>query len=374
MCLSIAIEGGYCRLYLLAVSIDGCIYTMTEIRLRRLEPTDGKALEKLFSFSPDGGQFSISPRYQIDPYQVLITLAPDSAGVVAELSDTGEIVGVGFVQIENRLLAGVLTPCAALHSLTVHPSYRRQGVATRLAQWRVAYAREQMGEEGAMLTFIQKGNSGSLATAEKWGGVRGQHIRNSLIRTRQKLPTAVNGLTVRKAEPAEYGQIATSLNTFYTDYDLYTPHTAENLTVWLEETPFKRLFRHYYVAVDSQNNLLAGVAVAEQFRMVTMHVQNMPAPVRLLNKLVKMVPPDGILRQLSTSKIWHAPDQLAAAQFLWESMRWQWRTTGSHLLHSYDSRSPVAKIISPPFWMPNGAAVIVGDMNVEMGERLVCVS
>jgi len=53
-----------------------------------------------------------------------------------------------------------------------------------LAAWRVAYAREQVGQGGAILAFIQKGNSGSLATSEKWGGVRAQHIRNSLICTR----------------------------------------------------------------------------------------------------------------------------------------------------------------------------------------------
>ena len=347
---------------------------MTEISLRRLEPTDGQALADLFSFSPDGGQFAISPQYQIDPYQALIELAPNSAGVVAELPNTGEIVGVGLVQIEERLVAGTLTPCAALHSLTVHPSYRRQGIATRLAQWRITYAHEQMGEGGAILAFIQKGNSGSLAAAEKWGAVRNQHIRNSLIRTRQKPPTAVSHVTIRKAIPAEYEQIAHSLNAFYGEYDLYMPHTAKTLTAWLDETLFKRPFRHYYVAVDNKNQPLAGLAIAEQFRIVTMHVQNMPAPVRLLNKLVKMVPTDGILRQLSVSKLWYAPSQLRAAKFLWESMRWQLRDVGAHLLHSYDSRSPVVKIISPPFWMPKGAAVIVGETKAEMGERLMCQS
>ena len=130
---------------------------MIDINLRRLESTDGKALAELFSFSPDGGQFAISPRYQIDPYQALIELAPDSAGIVAERTDTGEIVGVGLVQIGDRFLAG---PCAALHSLTVHPSYRQQGIATRLAQWRIAYAREQMGEGGLFWPLSKKGIAG----------------------------------------------------------------------------------------------------------------------------------------------------------------------------------------------------------------------
>ena len=118
------------------------------------------------------------------------------------------------------------------------------------------------------------------------------------------------------------------------DYNLYTPQTGQGLTDWLHETPFARPFRHYYVAVDKQENLLAGLAVAEQFRIIIMHVKNMPVYARLLNCAVKMVPPDGVLSQLGINKIWHAPDKLPAAKYLWESMRWRLRDSGSHLLCS----------------------------------------
>jgi GNAT superfamily N-acetyltransferase len=344
---------------------------MTHVTLRRLQPTDSEALRELFAFSPDGGQFAISPQYQIDPCQALIDLSPNTTGVVAEESGSGKIVGVGLVQIEERYLDGMMVPCALLYSLTVHPSYRRQGIATRLGQWRIAHARQEAGEGVAILAFIQKGNIGSLTAAQKWGRQTSGQYRNSLLRTRQKPPREAAGLIIREANTDEHDQIARNLNVFYGDYNLYAPQTGRDLTKWLQETPFTRPFRHYYVAVDSQDTLLAGLAVAEQSRIVTMRVQNMPAPARLLNRIVNMVPPDGTLRQLGINKIWYAPEHLSAAQYLWESMRWRLRDRGSHLLCSHDPRGPISKVISLPFWMPKGTSGIVAQ-NLTLDGRLIC--
>ena len=353
--------------------LSGDRLPMTQISLRQLQPGDGRALRELFAFTPDGGQFAISPQYQIDPCQALIELSPKSVGVVAETSDTGQIVGVGLVQIEERYLHGTLAPVAHLYALTVHPSYRRQGIAAQLAQWRITYARQKAGEDVAIFAFIQKGNAGSLAAARKWGRLIDGQYRNSLMRTRQKLPPEIAGLIIRQAKPDERGQIAQNLNTFYRGCDLYAPQTGRDLTGWLQETPFARPFRHYYVAINSQNNLLAGLAVAEQARIVTMCVQNMPAAARLLNRVVNMVPPDGILRQLSVNKIWYAPDQLPAARYLWEFLRWQLRDSGSHLLCSHDPRGPVAEVINPPFWLPKGTSGIAAH-NLTLDGRVVCPS
>lgn len=346
---------------------------MTQISLRQLQPGDGRALRELFAFTPDGGQFAISPQYQIDPCQALIALSPKSVGVVAEAPDTGQIVGVGLVQIEDRYLDGTLAPVAHLYALTVHPSYRRQGIAAQLAQWRIAYARQKAGEDVAILAFIQKGNAASLAAARKWGRLTDGQYRNSLIRTRQKPPPETAGLIIRQAKPDEYDQIAQNLNTFYRDYDLYAPQTGRDLTDWLQKTPFARPFRHYYVAVDNQNNLLAGLAVAEQSRIVTMRVQNTPVTARLLNRVVNMAPSNGILRQLSVNKVWYAPEQLPAGRQLWEFLRWRLRDRGSHLLCSHDPRGPVAKVINPPFWLPKGTSGIAAH-NLTLNGRLVCHS
>jgi len=344
---------------------------MTRISLRQLQPDDGDALRGLFTLSPDDGRFAIAPQYQIDPYQIFVELGSNTTGVIAELPRTGEVVGVGLVDIQERYLAGAISPCAFLHSLTVHPSYRRQGIATQLAKWRIDYARRQIGEDVPILALIQKGNTGSMAAAQKWEAQTIGHCHNSLIRIRATPPDVPMGLTVRTAKDIELEQIADSLNSFYQDYNLYIPQSRQSLAEWLQKSPFVHPFRSYYVVVDEQENILAGLAVAEQYRVVTMHVQRMPGMVKLLNHIVKMVPPDGVLRQLSINKIWFAPGRDAAARYLWEYVRWQMRDVGSHLVCSYDPLSPISAIIDPPFWLPKGTSVVVAHSSLVLDDRLV---
>ena len=343
-----------------------------DIRLRPLRPSDGDALRQLFVESPDSGRFSVAAKYQIDPYLAVTSLNSQGTGVVAEVekANGNQIVGLGLVQTGNCYLDGSLHPYGLLNSLIVHPDYRRQGVAVGLAQWRIDYVQHTLGKEAVIMAFIQKGNGGSLAVAQKWGGQMNGLYCNSLVNMRQKAPKRTAGWLVREATADEYDQIAQNLNTFYRNYNLYTPQTAQSLTNWLNETPFTRPFRHYYLLVDSQNKLLAGCAVAKQYQIVTMNVKRMPAPVHLLNQVVKMVPPDGVLRQMSVSKIWYAPEQLPAARYLWESVRWQLRANGSHLLCSYDPRGPVPAIIKPPFWLPKGTSNIVVQ-NMKLSDRLI---
>lgn len=343
-----------------------------DIRLRPLRPSDGDALRQLFVESPDSGRFSIAAKYQIDPYLAVTSLNSQGAGVVAEVQKANgrQIVGLGLVQTGICYLDGRLHPYGLLNSLIVHPDFRQQGVAASLAQWRIGYVQETLGQEAVIMAFIQKGNTASLAAAQKWGGQMNGQYGNSLIGMRGKPPQSVPEWTVREASEDEYAQIAENLNAFYQNYNLYTPQTAQSLKKWLRETPFAQPFRHYYLLEGGRNELLAGCAVAEQSRIVTMNVQRMPAALQLLNQFVKMVPPSGILRQMSVSKVWYAPEQLPAARYLWESLRWQLRDRGSHLLCSYDPRGPIPAVIKPPFWLPKGTSNFVVQ-NMTLSDRLI---
>lgn len=332
---------------------------LKNITLREVGPDDGEALRVLSLLSPDGGRFAIYPEFQINPYDVFFKLGTDTTGVLAEIPQTGTVVGFGLVDIQERYLNETLLPCATLHSLNVHPAYRRQGVATQLGRWRIEYAEKRIGSEGGILALIQKGNAGSLAAAQKWNAKPLGQYCNRLIRTREYPPTEVAGLTVRPAEPSELEQIAQGLNDFYQGYNLHTPHTGRLLKLWLDSGPFPTPFRTYHVVVDSQNSILAGLAIAEQCRLVTMRVQHMPNPVKLLNKFVKMVPENGIVKQINVSKLWFADGRLAAAIYLWESIRWQMRTFGTHLVCSYDPTSSLPEIIRPPRWLPKGSSFVM---------------
>jgi hypothetical protein len=100
-----------------------------------------------------------------------------------------------------------------------------------------------------------------------------------------------------------------------------------------------------------------------------MQVKQMPAAMRLINKLVNFVPPDGSLKQLGTSKIWFASGQLKAAQYLWEMVRWEWRAKASTITFFYDARSPIVDVFNRPFWMPTSSFTLAVDGPVLMQEE-----
>jgi GNAT superfamily N-acetyltransferase len=104
------------------------------IVMRPMVPEDGESLVQLALSSPDTGLIQIAPLYHLDAYQATLALSPDAAGFVAENSTTGELVGSSFVSFDHLYFEGELRDSAWLHNLQVHPDYRHQGIATRLAE------------------------------------------------------------------------------------------------------------------------------------------------------------------------------------------------------------------------------------------------
>jgi GNAT superfamily N-acetyltransferase len=325
-----------------------------ELNLRSLRPSDGDALRQLIVESPDTGRFSIAADYQIDPYLALTSLHTSTIGVVAEVnaSSDNRVVGLGLVRMGNCYLDGSHRPFGLLNNLVVHPDYRCQGVASQLVQWRIAHVRQTTGDETVILAFIQENNSGSLATAQKWAQQSIGHYVTCTVPTSQQPISIKSEFVVRLAESMDMDQVTENLNEFYQGYNLYEPHTAVSLMEWLQQTPISRPFRQYHVAVDKQQNILAGLAVTEYCQLATMNVKRLPLLLNWLNKVVKMVPPDGVLRQLAVTHFWFQPGREVAAQHLWQTVRYQYRDIGSHLTFAYDPQGPFPEIIQLPFWLP----------------------
>jgi GNAT superfamily N-acetyltransferase len=322
--------------------------------LRPMVPEDGEALVQLALSSPDTGMIQIAPRYHLDAYQGTLALFSDSdtVGFVAEDPTTEQVVGSGFLSFDRLTYEGQLRDCAWLHNLQVHPDYRRQGIATQLAECRVAYGRERVGENGVIAASIQQGNTGSFKVAQTWCQQLVGEVKNGAVGMRQKPPRPLSGVSIRPAEAADLPVIADELNKFYDNWNFYVPRTGESLAEWLAQTPFDSPFRHYYVAEDAAGRLLAGVGVVEEYRIAEMQVEHLPMILRLLNKVVKLVPEDGAMRQLSASKMWYAPGQLETAKHLWETVRWQWRDQGSTITFGYDPKSTLKEIFKTPLWIP----------------------
>ncbi len=330
----------------------------TPFSLRQFGPADGAAYAELLAASPDTGSVGMVEKFEIDPYLALMGLHSDTVGVVAETPGVSTttpghsgLVGGGLIRFRPSQWEGQVLPCALLNTLVVHPDYRRRGLAGQLAKWREDCIRQRYGDQCVMWAIIQSNNTGSERTAQKWAS---QFIKHRLIsislKMRSRAPTLSRDFSVRAIQPDDLESAVEQQNRFYQDYNLYPPETAASLADWLADTPFDAPFRHYLVVCDKTGRIQAGLALAETNRLRTTIITHLPPVLSLLNKLFQAVPLDGVLRELGINRLWYAPEQMAAARFLLESVRWEWRDRGSSLVLFTDLRSPLISLYAIRPW------------------------
>jgi hypothetical protein len=269
---------------------------------------------------------------------------------VAEVQ--AQIVGFGLVRFGICQSEGQARPYAWLNSLMVDSTYRQQGIGGELALRRIALARERIGDFGLILTSVQSSNTASLATAKKWGARPIGKLQSALVPVLVKQPASNTGITVREVQASELGAVADGLNQFYTELELYERQTPETLLRLFQQTVAGQPINRCLGAFNEQQELVAGLVLSEQHRLAAMQVDRLPKPIAVLNRLIKMVPSDNVLRQMAISKIWHLPGYLQAAQRLWQTVRWQASSWGSHLTCFFDPQSSIPQILQIPKWLP----------------------
>lgn len=287
------------------------------ITLRPITASEGPAIAALSAASADGGRIRFTPVYQVDPWRALQALHPDLLGVAAWSADCDSPVGIGLIQFGQCQYEGLLRPYALLNTLIVHPAYRRRGIASRLAQWRIEQVRQRYGDNVVLLANIQSGNSASERTAARWLKQTAGPLTYLPLKTRAAPPRPLPGVRVRVLRPAEYGLFAEALNHFYADTNLFSPESAESLAHWVQTTPLDTPIRSLLVAVDAQDRPLAGMAVNEDFRLRQVRLVKMPLSIRLINQVLRLIPSDGIMREASASRIWRLPGQEQAPVTWW---------------------------------------------------------
>lgn len=341
-----------------------------DFRLRPLLPSDGPAMERLEQQTPDTGAMGFYTEYHHDLYETRMALQPSLAGVVAEVADHEGLAGMALATFGECMVEDEVRPYAYFTGLSVHPDFRRQGIASALAAWRLKAARLRFGEQGIIFAGIQGGNVGSLRTAEKWSTQR-MDGRNQVVvgKMRQRPPRPMSDIMVRPVQGEELEQAVDRQNRFYAEFNLYPPKSAEKLVEWLSRQPFGHVLNSYYVAVDSRGNVLAGMGVSREGALITSHLVRVPWMMRMANLFLRLLPPDGVGKRLNGHWLWFLPGNEQAASFLWESVRWLERENATLAMTFVDRQGPLSRVLSVPRFMPSTGGSIVLNTPVRLQEH-----
>jgi predicted N-acetyltransferase YhbS len=319
----------------------------SKFTVREMQPADSRAVADLTAVS-DG---LLTTHFLIDAY-LTITEGSEhrTVGVVAESEGYDGLVGMGTVRFGLGQFNGQLLPLAGLDNLKVREEFRGQGLGRQLAEWRVKRARAEFGGDGVIITGMLKDNYSSRAVARKWCREFVEPFHVALAPVRAGPPRVMAGITVREAEPAEYDEFAAQQNAFYQEYNGYGPVDGNQMVKLVSKSPLNRPLYHFFVAVDAAHNLLAGARAWYRGALKVDVVTNPPLPLRLMNGIFHLLPSDYVLRDIAVQGLWYRPDQLPAAQYLWEMMRWLCREEGTTLATGFDLRDPARKAVQLKPW------------------------
>lgn len=319
-----------------------------KITVRPLSSSDGIALTSVIEASPDTGFVTLVPRFHQDAYTVYARKWLRFGGVVAVAPHDERIVGAALYGLQKVRFRAQVLPAAYLFSLVVHPEWRRQGIGRWLVCECVTSARKEIGRSGILYAHIQRNNVGSLRIFEKECDCLVGCVIGAAASMQERLKNRLRRVSVREAKDEDLHAIHGRLNAFYADYDLWPPETEESLRTWLKDP----LHQHYLVT-DDDGRILGGMSVSNEPVLHDLEIVRLPPAMKLINRLVNLVPPDNILRPLLVDRVWFEPGYLSVARELWETLRWKLRDMGNSLAVSYDQRDKsLREIFHLPRWLP----------------------
>jgi predicted N-acetyltransferase YhbS len=319
--------------------------------LRAMQPSDSPELVKLIT-TFDG---DMTTQFEVDAYAaILFGTENHTAGVVVEASGHVGLVGLGTVRFSQVQFNDEILPLAFLDGLKVHPDFRKQGLGSQIASWRVQHAIEMYGERCVIATGLLRSNDASRATARKWCREFIDVAFQPVIQTRRSRPPKnPEGIQIRELASNEFDLFTSKQNLYYQNHNLFPPASAETIAQALNVSVAGKKPYRFYAAFDAGGDMLAGTQVWCRGMLKNDAFTNPPPPLRLLNPLLHILPPDFILRDATVAGLWYETGQSQAAQFLWEWLRWELRDAATNIFLALDPRDPLRAVTGRnPFFMP----------------------
>ena len=345
-----------------------------KVNYREIVDSDGWALVELLRHGSDSGHVRFSRHYKVDIWTSLKSVHGNILGYVAEIPHEKRLIGCGFGNLDQCQYEGCIRTCARLHGVFVHPEYRHHGIASNLTELRCRHIRESVGADTVIWAAIQNGNYASARLFEKsLNGNRPQFLSKHLVTitvpTTPRAPKRNPLYHIAMAQDDEYPIIAKNLNQYYHSYNFFSPASDGDIQEWLHNTPIQTGYRHYYVVKDHSGRLLAGAALAENFRLRSLKV-SLPSHLKLLNLITKTLPPSGLVNDVEVSKFWHLPGEEAAGRVLWDTIRWKAACCANTVMIALSRSCPVIGNVIPRSLRASTVAFSVAvNSGVKMASR-----
>lgn len=316
--------------------------------MRPMRPSDSAALIKLISDN-DG---DMTTRFSLDAYTAIVDGTEfRTIGVVAEHVGSDGIVGMGTVRFGESQFNGDTLPMAFLDGLKVQKDFRGQGLGYQIAEWRIQHALQTLGDRCIILTGMQKDNLASYSVAKKWATeIIHPAFQALVLPTRNQPPRALGGLTAREIQPKDYEEFAAKHNKYYSNYNLVQMVNPASIEHALAISPEGIKPYSFFVAEDARGNLLAGAQTWSRGALKVDQVNNLPLSLRLLNQVLKLLPPDLVVRDTEVSGLWYETEQIRSARFLIESIRYKARSDANFVTIGFDLRDPTRHALTLRPW------------------------
>jgi GNAT superfamily N-acetyltransferase len=327
--------------------------------LRLAQAEDFDQLARLAVACADTGRIRVAPTYLRNPVQAWAALKPELEWVLAEAG--GEVVGAAQVIFSETIVEGERRKCACLASLMVDPAHRRQGIARALTEWRL----DRAGPEAVVVAAIQTGNVGSLANARHWA----TQIFGTLVFPLLRAGGAPRGSFEIRAprDESEWASAAAGLDEFERDWNLRTPETGETLRDRADRRFEGEQLQPYFVAVEG-SAVVGGYQFFAGGRLQALVFEQLPAPLRALNMVLRLLPRGGELRQSSLSRSWYAPGRTDVARALWAHARSLAAEYGTAIGTQFDPRGPLRHLVPVRPWTPKGHTAVAVRCDRQLSE------
>ncbi len=318
--------------------------------IRSLTQEDDKAVRHLLEAYPEPGLVSTTMQMRSESVgQAFNLIRPGSYSLGAFLPDDNtntHLVGVIYGWPHQIQVKGQLYPALLIYGLVVQPEYRNHELGVLLRSKLLNWAIQNFDKDKLVVyAYTQKPGPDEQSKAAN------RHLALTPVKTLPSVRIG-SGSPVREASQADFTFIIQGLNEFYRNYDFYVPQTNAGLSEWLTPKKLDGIelsLAKYYVIPDKSGSIQAGLGIFNTTLLYDVQVTQVPTPVRLLNKILKVIPEDGFLKLLQVSRIWYSAGQLPLARKLWGEVRAIENTRGSSLVVSFDPGTPLKDLFNLPF-------------------------